>query len=389
MHGDLLPKYLPKAYTEVTKLYTMHFCFAFVSRMWDMGIVFLIAEITNNSLFLVAICGFLGSLFIFLFMPIVGSYLDKINRMEAVQRCLAVKLSIVSLAYVFCAYLCDHKINTPFTKMILYLIPFLSALAGISFATITQSVEKDWIVVLSDGDSTWLSNTNSVMSQIDLACASFAPAITGFIFSYFSSSVVAGMLLGFNAVVTVCLFLFMRGLYYSWSALSVRNVKNKDTISNSSSSGLTFSNTSDIASLPWPARWFYFLNDFLVCGCAGVMVSYAFLYLTVLSFGSIMTVYLLWVGLEPKWIGIFRGINCITGFTGALLFPHINKKFGLYPTSQGAIVWQCCLVVFAASSFFWAEVHVHVMILVAAVVSVLVYLCVVLLLCYVFLNATL
>ena len=32
-------------------LFVMHFCFAFVSRMWDMGIVLLIAELTNNSLF--------------------------------------------------------------------------------------------------------------------------------------------------------------------------------------------------------------------------------------------------------------------------------------------------------------------------------------------------
>ena len=42
------------AYSQRWLLYIMHFCFAFVSRMWDMGVALLVAELTNNSLFFVA-----------------------------------------------------------------------------------------------------------------------------------------------------------------------------------------------------------------------------------------------------------------------------------------------------------------------------------------------
>ena len=56
---------------------------------------------------------------------------------------------------------------------------------ALSFKTITQSIEKDWLVVLSDGDSAWLTSTNSIMTQIDLTSSTAAPAVTGFIFSYF------------------------------------------------------------------------------------------------------------------------------------------------------------------------------------------------------------
>ena len=39
----------------------------------------------------------------------------------------------------------------------------------------------------------------------------------------------------------------------------------------------------------------YIFHDFINSGCCGMMVAYSFLYLTVLSFGSLMIVYLRWV----------------------------------------------------------------------------------------------
>jgi hypothetical protein len=51
------------------------------------------------------------------------------------------------------------------------------------FSSTTLAVEKDWVVVLSGSNSEWLSYTNSVMSQIDLACESLGPALMGVIFA--------------------------------------------------------------------------------------------------------------------------------------------------------------------------------------------------------------
>lgn len=55
-------------YREVWTLYLMHLSFALVSRMWDFGIILFIAELTQNSLFIVAMAGFLSSFSIFAFM---------------------------------------------------------------------------------------------------------------------------------------------------------------------------------------------------------------------------------------------------------------------------------------------------------------------------------
>jgi hypothetical protein len=60
---------------DVKKLYIMHFCFSFISRMWDMAITLLVAIITNNSLLIVAMSGFLSSFLIFMLMPTIGIYI--------------------------------------------------------------------------------------------------------------------------------------------------------------------------------------------------------------------------------------------------------------------------------------------------------------------------
>ena len=209
---------IPEPFTEKWLLYTQHFFFSFVSRMWDMGIVLLIAELTDNSLFFVALAGLLGSLGIFALMANIGAWLDTTDRLESVKTALIVKITAVSMAYLLCAMFGKED-----TKVVAYTLPFLCAITAVAFKTITQSVEKDWLVVLSDGDGVWLSSTNSVMTQIDLTCNTAAPAVTGIIFATFHKSVTAMVLLACNAIATVFLWYFVHYLYRSWPSLGSRH----------------------------------------------------------------------------------------------------------------------------------------------------------------------
>lgn len=356
-----------KPLQDRTPLYVMHFFFAFASRMWDMGIVLLIAEITNNSLFLVAATGFISSLSIFLFMSSIGSWLDRNNRMLAVKLTLGTKAIAVSIAYLITVLL-NHKqlILAPSIRTYaLYTLPILCAIAGVAFSTITQSVEKDWIVVLSGGDSAWLSETNSFMSQIDLACSSLAPAVTGFLFSTLSREAAAVSLLLTNGITTAFLYSYMNNLYRSWPLLANRN---KDSSDNKNKSESTTTSNQNKAM---PKKSSFFLSEFLASGCSGTMIAYSFLYLTVLSFGSLMTVYLRTAGITDKWIGISRGLASLTGFAGAFLFPFFMRRFGLWMTSQMAIGYQSILVSIAALSMFWARSRVLVITMMVTVVCLL------------------
>jgi iron-regulated transporter 1 len=372
-------------YQHKWKLYVMHLFFVFTSRMWDMGAVFLIADLTNNSLGIIALAGLLNNLFIVLFMSHMGKYLDETNRLLASEIALSVKFVTLTSAYGICAYLAHGSHNSAHDPLI-YVLPVLCAIAGLSFNTISQSVEKDWIVVLSAGDSVWLSTTNSIMTQIDSGVNSIAPAMTGYLFISCSPSLSAIILLLSNLVTTIFLYFFMRGLYHSWPALARRETKaetttitlsptksNVTTTTSISTSTSTVATSSPIPSSSLSVSWLFSCcsvneyEDFWQSGCAGAMVSYAFLYLTVLNFGSLMTVYLRSVGVSDGWIGLARGGAAFTGFLGAVIFPFINARFGLYTTSAIAIIFQEILVVAAAISFFFFSPHIIVLVLIFAV----------------------
>lgn len=346
-------------------LYLMHFCFAFVSRMWDMGVVLLVADLTNNSLFFVALANLFGALGITFLMPMIGRYLDRTDRLEATTTALLLKVSAVSIVYIGCAGSGSTSTTVPTTPslddgeqqlpfFVLYLLPIFVAIAAVTFKTITTAVEKDWIVVLSAKNTEWLAETNSVMTQIDLGCSSVAPAVTGFLFSTFSYSFTAIVLLATNALSVVMLYTFLRFLYHSWPALHSRKAAADGAGKNEAGADNRVEASSSMA-------------NFFSSGCAGVMLSYAFLYLTVLSFGAIMTVYIRWAGVSDHWIGIFRGFNALFGFLGATIFPRLKGSFGLVKTGFGAIWYQFALVFGAATSMYLCPIEVSTWIIMYAV----------------------
>lgn len=373
------------AYQNTMLLYTMHFFFAFTARMWDMGIVLLLSTLSNNNLTLVAFAGFLTNLYVVLFMGGIGHFLDNTNRLSAAQYALSAKLITVAVAYSICAYIFynRHEGNDParddnakLYEYLLYTIPFISASANLCFSTVSTSVEKDWIVVLADGDSRWLSNTNSRMTQIDSGCNAFAPALTGLLFVQFSPSVVAMILLLSNLFSTVFLYVFMHSLYDSWESLAVRQIAPTPSTNQSSrtaTANQSNARASETTSLLGKESYkqipegvmkgveestttnYGFLTDFMNSGCAGTMIAYAFLYFTVLNFGSLMVVYLRWCNVSDAWIGAARGAGAFTGLLGATAFPYISNSIGIYRASNLSIIFQFLLVLIACGSFFFIQ----------------------------------
>jgi len=421
-------------YQQTYNIYLMHFCYSFVTRMWDMGIIFFIAELTNNSLTVVALAGFLGSFSIFLFMPVIGKWLDNTDRLASTFWALGIKLIAVTVAYLVCAFLVTDSskaLTTDSVRLVLlYSLPVLCTITSLCFSIINQAIEKDWIVVLADGDTAWLSSVNSVMSQIDLGCNSVAPAVTGLLFSYLTRTDMSIVLLISNALATYMLFSFLRHLYLSWPALAIssstrNNVVNtvpepvvsENNTSSSSSGHNNTTNTKVIVSgkvstnasestplLPKSKSATTIINNnnnvssvtgtttnttstrvkncllpFLCkeifrSGCAGVMISYAILYFTVLSFGSLMLVYTRWCGLSDHWIGLARGGASLTGFLGAFIFPFMKARLGLFNSAYLAIWYQCILVLLAGSSMFWLSRYNSMLLIVGATVSIFVIL---------------
>lgn len=218
------------------------------------------------------------------------------------------------------------------------------------------------------------------MTQIDLGCSSLAPALTGLLFAYLSQEAVSIVLLAVNACAVLALYVFMSHLYSAWpalgqkagvddppprrsttygaeddsrdaagaaSAVTVPNTTNDplDTMSygtsdiemvqllSSPNNGRDCTQRTDHTYLQratlFAANTCTFnVCDFIHSGCAGMMVAYAMLYMTVLSFGSLMTVYTRYCGVSDARIGLFRGLAALSGYLGAVIFPLVSDTFG-------------------------------------------------------------
>ncbi len=182
-----------KAFDKPHLIYFMHSAFSLLSQMWNFGIALFIASISNNSLFIIALTGFIQNLSIVILLPIIGKWVDRTDRLVAVHSALLVKVIFITLGFSICAFLPNYTDNSDpsqsytynddivGTNYFLYVIclPIVVAAASLGFYTYRICIEKDWVIELANHDSEWLAHANSVMSQIDLACKSLAPAATG------------------------------------------------------------------------------------------------------------------------------------------------------------------------------------------------------------------
>jgi iron-regulated transporter 1 len=211
------------------------------------------------------------------------------GRLTALKIALSVKVISVTLGYLACARLLfnpDYSYSEGAIDVTLYSIPLFCAVANLSFAMVAMGVQKDWIVVLSAGSKDWLVSMNSIMTQIDLASKSMAPAFTGIVFASFSYGYSAVIMMSLNALVTVIFYAFLSRIFSAFPALWTRNSGGAESarVQKSTSQQLA-TEDSEAAENPSP-------DNFFTSGCAATMFAYAILYFTVLSFGSLMTVYL-------------------------------------------------------------------------------------------------
>ena len=180
------------AFDKPHLIYLMHSAFSLLSQMWNFGIALFIASISDNSLFIIALTGFVQNLSIVLLLPVIGKWVDRTDRLVAVHSALLVKVVFITLGFSICAFLpnsgngyqAEANANNDMvdTNFFLYVIclPLVVAAASLGFYTYRICIEKDWVIELANRDSEWLAHANSVMSQIDLACKSLAPAATGY-----------------------------------------------------------------------------------------------------------------------------------------------------------------------------------------------------------------
>lgn len=59
-------------------------------------------------------------------------------------------------------------------------------------------------------------------------------------------------------------------------------------------------------------------------------LALALLYCTVLSFGSLLTAYAYYRGIDEAVLAVARGVGAAFGLLGTFVFPDLHRQFGVF-----------------------------------------------------------
>ncbi|KAF3448022.1 hypothetical protein FNV43_RR08730 [Rhamnella rubrinervis] len=355
-------------------LYVGHFLARWGARMWEFSVGLYMINIWPDSLLFAAIYGVLESASTALFGPIVGQWVDRLTYVKVLQLWLATQnLSFIIAGGTVIALLVFPELKlTNFTAFILLVIltNFSGAVGVLSTLAGTILIEREWVVVISQGHSPEvLTKINSVIRRIDLTCKLGAPVVTGFIISFISLKASAlALALWTTLSVWVEYWLFI-SVYNGVPALEESSQRKNSRPSQSNIKVITTSSSQEIdklvsldegisesavessrmtkicksvSKIPYIAAWkVYLQQEVLLPG-----VALSLLYFTVLSFGSLMTATLEWEGIPAFVIGIARGVSAIIGIAATLVYPILQSRISTLRTGLWSVwsQWICLLV---------------------------------------------
>jgi solute carrier family 40 (iron-regulated transporter), member 1 len=300
-------------------------------------------------------------------------------------------------------------LTDPISIVLLIGIHLLGAIAALLDSGFTVAVERDWIVVMSvcaaaaaasssristttssseeeqTAQKIWLSNTNVTMRQIDLSCKIVAPAIAGFVIAFFDdgsgrdhgydlrgAAVLVG---GWNALALVVEWVCTYKIYHDIPELAVKsgksNEKDEDRLLHETNGHRN--QKSGLVHQGIQGRWLllkapdglsvYF--DQPICWAG---FSLALLYLNVvLTFGGIMTAYLVWRGMSMEAIGMWRGVSSAAGLAGTFVYHFMSKTTGLISIGMISVVFQFLCLTLCYVSLYIQHRTVSFVMLIAGV----------------------
>ncbi|KAJ6802581.1 uncharacterized protein M6B38_192495 [Iris pallida] len=364
----------------VRRMYVGHFLARWGARMWEFSVGLYMINIWPNSLLFTAIYGVVEAAATVLFGPFVGQLVDRLNYVQVLRLWLLTQnLSFFIAGGTVIALLVSNGFRSSAPAIFMLLVVFtnisgavgvLSALAG------TILIEREWVVVICNGQPPEvLTSMNSVIRRIDLICKLFAPVFTGFIISFISLKASAVVLVLWNTISVWSQYWLLTSVYNGIPSLGeisrLRSLKHIPTETLLESSSLEENEslprleerileveTSDwkrkfarrLKKFPCFDAWFvYAKQDIVLPG-----VSLAFLYFTVLSFGTLMTATLEWKGIPAYIIGIARGISATVGIAATVTYPIIHSRISTLRTGLWSIWTQWCFLLVCVGSI-WVQ----------------------------------
>jgi iron-regulated transporter 1 len=305
--------------TLLQRLYTSHTLSTWNSRTFEFGAVIFLAAIFPGTLFYASCYALFRSLSAGLLGSWIGSFVDRHDRLEVVRSSIVwQRLSVAGSCVVLVAMLQTQGNGGGFITYGLFVISIiLACIEKLAYIANTVAVERDWIIVVADSLKLERQQLNSVMRRIDLICKLVAP-------------VGIGLLDGYSTRIAICVVFAQNamsvGVEY-WAIAQVYNAVpelNHQPYHPQQGGATTPRPTSPSPKQTLLTPYIAYLHN------PAFLASFALslLYLTVLSFASQMTTYLLTLGFTSTHISLMRLVSVLLELSATVAAPYLMSRIG-------------------------------------------------------------
>jgi magnesium-transporting ATPase (P-type) len=147
-----------------------------LSRSFDISTILLFAKLTDNSLFPVALVGFLTNLLNHMLTPPAVNVAKTIDRLLILRWLFLLSMTVVSITYLIFFFFAvfDHEFEykagflSIFEASAFYVLVVTASVVNILCRSVTHMIECDWIPVLSSCDDTSFTEFYKARFSTDL-----------------------------------------------------------------------------------------------------------------------------------------------------------------------------------------------------------------------------
>lgn len=322
-------------------IYISHFLSTWNARVLEYGAVLFLAELIPNTFLPLSLYALFRSLSAILLSHKLGIYIDRTNRLKVIRASIVYqRFAVIATCFLFYLVII-FGVDSPYFNLILGLLIGFACIERLCATMNMVSVERDWVVVIADGDISFLQNLNAKMRRIDLFCKLLGPLAISYFDMWFNLQYLVLLLLGWNFVSMFFEYYTIALVYKAYPKLGEKKYEQIATTRADSEDHWLQNH------LIKPFKFYVHHKVFLPS------LSLSILYMTVLSFGPQMIAYLLFEGRDAGQVGIMRTISVVVELLTTFIAPRIINRSDPVRAGSGFIVWQSlCLSVGIYASLF-------------------------------------
>jgi len=332
-------------------LYISHTISTWNSRGFEFGAVLFLATIYPGTLLPMSIYALIRALAATTLSPFLGKYIDSSDRLQVVRiSILGQRVAVVLSCAVFLILLLLQESLLQIGSGGLFVgVILLACVEKLCIITNTIVVERDWVVVVADGNEPLLQEMNAQMRRIDLFCKLVSPLAIALL-DGLSTSIAISVTLGVNLTSALAEYFLIAWVYKNTPSLARNKMMGEHDPEDDIQVRLSWSTIKQsILSLLGDLRSYTRSHAFLPS------LSLSILYLTVLGFGGQMITYLFSIEyprLTSIHIGILRTIATILEISSTYIAPLLIERVGAVRAGIWSLCWQfLCLTPGVAT--FW------------------------------------